>query len=151
MPVHRSDSVSVSPFDSVVFATAAAAVTHAPEVDRVWPGFWNPPTFALYRRDTAVFLYTVDTPPVEFHLVRHMRLPAVLAGRLFFHQGSWPGLRGGVLPVDSKAVRLAMAVTVERRPVSQLEFLLHENFHGGQFREFQHLFDPDVPRYCQQR
>ena len=142
----RASTDPVVQFDSVAIATAATAVTYARAIDQIWPGFFYPPTFALYRRDTAVFLYTSGSPPAGFQLVRHTQLPTVLRGRLYVYQGGWPGLRGGVLPLDPQAPRLTMAVEIRARPVSQLEFLLHESFHGWQFRHFQNSFDPNIPQ-----
>lgn len=143
---HTATQSGSAQVDSVIFATAAAAVAKAPDIDRIWPGFWNPPSFALYRRDTSVFLYTVGAPVAGFQVVRHSRVPPVLRGHLYRHEGSWPGLRGGVLPIDPEAERLAMAVSIGVRPGSQLEFLLHESFHGWQFRQFQYSPDPNVPQ-----
>jgi hypothetical protein len=132
--------------DSAIVSTAERAVGGAVAIDRVWPGFWDPAAFAIYRPDTAVYLFTTDSAPVGFKPVNDPRLPAVLRHSWFVLEGSSRGLRGGAVPIDPNAKRLAMAVRLPQASVWPLEFLLHESFHGWQFRNFANLFDPTFPQ-----
>lgn len=132
--------------DSAVIATASALVSNAHAIDAVWPGSWNPPGFALYRRDTVVYLYTTNSPPAGFDSLVHPSLPAALDRHFHVHHGPWPGLSGGVFPITAESDRLIMAAEIRTRPSSQVEFVLHESFHGWQIRRFENFFDPKVPQ-----
>lgn len=134
------------PLDSAIVAVASMAVRGSAAVDRVWPGFWHPPGFAIFRPDTAIYLFTSDSAPSDFKRVNDPRLPEPLRGSWYVVEKSSRGYGGGAIPIDPNARRLVMAVSFSERPSSNLEFLLHENFHGWQFRNFANLFDFTIPQ-----
>ena len=144
---HPPDVALSSALDSTIVSIAEQAVRGAIAIDRVWPGFWNPAAFAIYRPDTAIYLFSTDVAPVGFKPVNDARLPAVLRHSWFVLEASSRGLRGGAVPIDPNAKRLAMAVRLPQGSVWPLEFLLHESFHGWQFRNFANLFDPGLPQH----
>lgn len=127
--------------DSTIVAVATQAVSEAPRIARVWPGFFASPTFAIYKQGEYVLLHTASSPPPSFTPVESARVPSVLAQHTYIYRGDWQGLHGGVLPIDPNAQVLAMAVEFDtRRPSGDLEFLLHENFHGWQARNLEGFF-----------
>jgi hypothetical protein len=132
--------------DSAVVAIASVAVRGSAAIDRVWPGFWNPPGFAIFRPDTAIYLFTTDSAPSDFKRVNDPRLPEPIRRSWYVLEKSSRGFRGGAIPIDPNARRLVMAVGLPEPPLSSLEFLLHESFHGWQFRNFANLFDLTIPQ-----
>jgi hypothetical protein len=136
-----------SSWDAPIVSIAEQAVRGAIPIDHAWPGFWNPVAFAIYRPDTALYLFMTGVAPRDFKPVNDALLPAVLRHSWFVLEGSSRGLKGGVVPIDANAKRLTMAVRLSQGPVWPLEFLLHESFHGWQYRTFASLFDPSVPQH----
>lgn len=144
---HPPDVALSSALDSTIVSIAEQAVRGTIAIDRAWPGFWNPAAFAIYRPDTALYLFSTDGAPVGFRPVNDARLPTVLRHSWFVLEASSRGLKGGVLPIDPNAKRLVMAVRLQQGSVWPLEFLLHESFHGWQYRNFAGLFDPSLPQH----
>lgn len=132
--------------DRLIMATAESAVVRADVIDSAWPGHWRSPAFVLYRPGSAAYLYSAAAAPAEFVPLPATALPVSLQGKFFGFQGAWRGLRGGVVPVDPSASRLVMAVPVGNWAMPLLEALIHESFHGWQFRKFDSFFDPETPQ-----
>lgn len=119
-------------------AVAEKLVARRAAIAKVWPGFWQPPAFAMYLRDSVAYLYTEREVPAGYVALASAGAPSGLSGRWYRRAGGIPGLRGGILPVDPRAHPLALAVDAGGAWVDPfLEVMLHESFHGFQLRHFE--------------
>jgi hypothetical protein len=109
----------------------------APEVSRVWPGYWpREQGILLLREEKVALLASSRKPPAEFTSLSAPNLPPELRRRLYV-RASYPDefTKGRFSLSHALGNETVPALPVRGSELSgQLEFLYHEAFHGYQSR-----------------
>lgn len=117
--------------DSTLVAVAARIAHTAPEVSRIWPGFWpEHQPFVLLRPLQTVLAVSPERPSAEFVAVPDDRLPPELRGRAYltgYPPGKTENQFAFQLAIQEDTV---FAVDPKGRTLSgRLDFYFHEFFH----------------------
>lgn len=121
--------------DSSLVGIAALMVRAAPEVSRIWPGFWpaNQGFLLLDPVDTAL-LISLSTPPEVYVPVPAEELPPELEGRAYLRQDYPPEFGENTFRTRYGIGRDTVPALEPRGSTlfNRLAFYYHESFHGFQ-------------------
>lgn len=165
LPTHCTEGQAKSADACAALEVARVLSSRAPDIQRIWPGFWSAAEFALYAPAWGMIARLNAAPPAGF-----VSIPEDVAGmpRVYGYFGEWPVLKfGGVLPVvaglspassniggievPTNLNGYVIPVAVQMRPdrLGTIELAIHEAFHSYQLTHFQNMFQiarrPEAP------
>lgn len=118
---------------------AARIVEAAPQLAKIWPGYWPPEQpFIIYLPGAGALLVSAGERPDSFQPLQDTDLPDPLVGRAFWHSGSLPDVgRPFVIDYPIASERTGILVNAAEADAKRIvTLLLHEQFHGYQKRAF---------------
>jgi hypothetical protein len=126
-------------------ATVAGLGRAAPRIAAVWPGFFAPPAFGLYRVDTLAVV-VADRAPPGFQRFACPALPAEVARRAWVRRGPDALLRGGIVPLPGPPDFTGAAVRMRGDVTASATLVVHESFHMYEVGHFTAFFDAPLIR-----
>lgn len=121
-----------------VIALAARLARAAPQLSRIWPGYWpEEQAFIVHVRGQGAVLVSPAGPAAGFVPMDGSDVPPELAGRAYYHEGTMEGAtRPFVLGYPVAEGRTAVLVNAHPSAEETASLILHEQFHAYQSSAF---------------
>jgi hypothetical protein len=124
--------------DAVLIRAAEIVVRAAPDVGRVWPGFWtSAKPFVFTRKDpSTMLLVSAVPPPPEYLAISPTLLSDVLRGHTYLRRGFPVGFGGFHVLYRIGDITVPATGLYSGEMRHDLRLFYHEAFHGFQLQKF---------------